>query len=123
MEYSERKRLLFFGLPWTFTKYTVKEETVVINSGLLKNYENDCYMYKIQDVELQTSLLERIFGLGTIVCFTGDTTHPKLVLEHIKHAKEIKDYILKVSEEARRKRRTLNTLNIGSEPEDEMDVE
>lgn len=123
MEYKERKRLLFFGLPWTFTKYTVQEETVVINSGLLKTYENDCYMYKIQDVELQTSLVERIFGLGTIVCFTGDTTHPKLTLEHIKNAKEIKDYIVKTSEEARRKRRTLNTLDIGSELEDEMDVE
>ena len=68
MEYVERKRLLFFGLPWTFTKYTVREEDVVINSGLLKTYENNCYMYKIQDVELQISLAERIFGLGTIVC-------------------------------------------------------
>lgn len=121
MEYRERKRLLFFGLPWTFTKYTIREDDVVINSGFLKTCENNCYMYKIQDVELQVSLIERIFGLGTVVCYTGDTTHPRLLLERIKNAKEIKDYILKESEEARRKRRTLNTLDIGSEGIDEMD--
>ena len=121
MEYRERKRLLFFGLPWTFTKYTIREDDVVINSGFLKTCENNCYMYKIQDVEIQVSLIERIFGLGTVVCYTGDTTHPRLLLERIKNAKEIKDYILKESEEARRKRRTLNTLDIGSEGIDEMD--
>mgnify|MGYP001088058075 FL=1 len=121
MEYVERKRLLFFGLPWTFTKYTVREDDVVINSGFLKTCENNCYMYKIQDVELQVSLMERIFGLGTVVCYTGDTTHLRLLLERIKNAKEIKDYILKESEEARRKRRTLNTLNIGSEGIDDID--
>lgn len=114
MEYVERKRLLFFGLPWTFTKYTIGEEYIVVNTGLFKTYENDCYMYKIQDVELQVSLLERILGLGTVVCHTGDTTHPTLQLIHIKRAKEIKDYILRNSEEERRKRRTLNTLDIGS---------
>ncbi len=117
MEYIERKRLLLFGLPWTFTKYTVMEDDVVINSGFFKTHENDCYMYKIQDVELQASLLERIFGLGTVVCYTGDTTHPKLELVHIRRAKEIKDYILRASEEARRKRRTLNTLDIGTDIE------
>lgn len=114
MAYQERKRWLFFGLPFTFTKYTVEDDVITINSGLLHTHENDCYMYKVQDVELETSLGERIFGLGTVVCYTGDTTHPKLLLEHIKNAKVIKDYILKESEEARRKRRTLNTLDIGS---------
>ena len=44
-EFVERKRLLFFGLPWTFTKYSVREDMITINSGLLRTTENDCYMY------------------------------------------------------------------------------
>lgn len=111
-EYVERKRWLFLGLPFTFTKYTINERVITIDAGLLNTTENDCYLYKIQDVELKTSLVERIFGLGTVACYTGDNTHPQLFLEHIKNAKEIKNYILHTSEEARRKRRTLNTLNI-----------
>lgn len=113
-EFVERKRWLFFGLPFTFTKYIIKENVLTIDSGLLKKIENDCYMYKVQDVELVTSFIERIFGLGTIVCYTGDTTHPKLFLTHIKNAKAIKDFILEASEQARMKRRTLNTLDIGA---------
>ena len=119
-EYVERKRWLFFGLPFTFTKYTINERVITINEGLLSTKENDCYLYKIQDVELRTSLAERIFGLGTVACFTGDNTHPQLFLEHIKHAKEVKNYILYASEVARRKRRTLNTLNIDA---DDIDVD
>ena len=121
MEFSERKRILFFGLPWTFTRYTVKEEVITIDSGLLSTKENDCYMYKVQAVELVASLLERIFGLGTVICYTGDTTHPTLKLEHIRNARAIKDYILEASENARRKRRTLNTLDIGTGEMNDID--
>lgn len=120
MEYKERKRVLFFGLPWTFTKYMVTEDLITIDEGILKKVENDCYMYKIQDVTLNNSLLERIFGLGTVVCHTGDTTHPRLELVHIKNAREIKDYILVASEQARLKRRTMNMLDIGAG--DEFDL-
>ena len=91
MEYKERKRVLFFGLPWTFTKYMVTEDLITIDEGILKKVENDCYMYKIQDVTLNNSLLERIFGLGTVVCHTGDTTHPKLELVHIKNLRKCGD--------------------------------
>lgn len=120
-EYVERKRLLFFGLPFTFTKYTINEQVITIDSGLLNTTENDCYLYKVQDVELKTSLMERIFGLGTVACYTGDNTHPQLFLEHIKNAKEIKNYILHTSEAARRKRRTMNTLNIDADDIEDMD--
>ncbi len=121
-EYVERKRWVFLGLPFTFTKYTVSDEVITINEGLLNTKENDCYLYKIQDVELQVSLAERIFGLGTVACYTGDNTHPQLFLTHIRNAREIKNYILKVAEEARRKRRTLNTLNINASDIDEDDL-
>ena len=120
MEFIERKRLLFFGLPWTFTKYTVREEMITVNTGLLSTRENDCYMYKVQDVELSATLWERIFKMGTVICYTGDTTNPKLCIEHVRNAKSIKDFILEASEEARRKRRTMNTLRIDADmdPED-----
>lgn len=121
-EYTERKRWLFLGLPFTFTKYLIREDMLTINSGFFKKIENDCYMYKVQDVEHTASLMERMFKTGTITCFTGDTTHPKLQLIHIKHSKEIKNYILEASEKARMKRRTLNTLDIGTGVSGDLDM-
>ena len=114
MEYFERKRWLFLGLPFTFTKYIVKEDLITIDKGLLKTTENDCYMYKVQDVQHSATLGEKLVKVGTVTCHTGDTTDPILVLQHIKHSKEIKDFILKASEEARLKRRTVNMLDIGT---------
>ncbi len=114
MEFVERKRWLFLGLPFTFTKYTIKEEMITVDTGLLKTVENDCYMYKVQDVQLTATLAEKLFRLGTVTCFTGDTTDPKLELVHIKNARAVKDFILEMSEAARIKRRTVNMLDIGS---------
>lgn len=122
MEFVEKKRILFFGLPWTFTGYTVAEEVINAKAGLLKTVEDDCYMYKVTDVKLETSLMERIFKLGTVVCYTGDTTDQVLKLIHIKNARAVKDFILEQSEKQRMKRRTLNTQSLNSMAEDVDDL-
>ena len=114
VEFVEKKRWLFLGLPFTFTKYVIKEDMITVDTGVFTKVENDCYMYKVQDVEHTASIWERMVGLGTIVCYTGYTTHPKLLIEHIRNSKAIKEFILKESEEARLKRRTVNMLDIGS---------
>ncbi len=123
IRYQERRRLLFFGLPWTFTKYTITSDMLTVDDGLFKVDENDCYLYKVQDVRLTMTLLERMFGLGTIICYTGDVTDKELRLVHIKHAKEIKNYLLKASEEARLRRRTLHTQDIGVSADDLDDLD
>lgn len=122
MVYVERKRTKFLGLPLSYTKYIISEEKLTITSGFLSITEDDTFMYKIQDVRLTRSLMERIFKLGTITCYTGDTTHPKLELEHIKRSRIIKDFVMDSSEEARRKRRALRARQIEAENpvEDEL---
>ncbi len=114
MEFTERKRWMFLGLPFTFTVYRVKEDLITVEEGFFNRRENDCYMYKVQDVELIRSFGERIFGLGTVKCYTGDTTDRELYISHVKRSKEIKDFILEASEQARRRRRTMNMLDIGA---------
>lgn len=114
-KFIEKKRSLFFGLPLSFTTYRIDEELLYRKEGLFNLKEDDCYLYKIQDVTLTRSLFERMFGLSTIICHTGDTTDPILTLSHIRNGEEIKKYLVKTSDDERLKRRTINTLNISAE--------
>lgn len=123
VKFVEKKRTALFALPIYFTTYTITEEMLNVREGFFKITENDCYIYKIQDVTLTMTLIERIFKLSTITCHTGDTTSPTLILKHIKNGKAIKEFILQASDEARMKRRTINTVNIGAEDVDDIMAE
>ena len=114
LTYTERKRWTLFGLPFTFTVYELYENDILIRSGLLDVRENDCYMYRVSDVELSRTLIQRMFGLGNVTCFTSDATTKTIVLKNIRHSKEIKDFIYRSAEESKMRRRTVNMQNIGA---------
>ena len=99
---TEKKRSLFLGAPFTFTKYDISPEKIAIQSGLLSRSEKEVFLYKIVDVRLERGLAERLFGLGTVVCYEGK--EKRVSLEHVKNAKEIKAFIIRQAEEERQRR-------------------
>ena len=100
MTYAEKKRIM--GLPFSFTKYGVSEEKIAIQKGFLFRAETEVFLYKIVDVRLERDLMERLLGLGTVVCYEGRERGG--CLEHIRNAREIKAFITRMAEEERMKR-------------------
>lgn len=103
--WSDRKRWLLFGLPWTFTKYTCTPEKFVVQSGILKQREDEIRLYRIMDLTLERTFLQRIFGLGTITCDTVDKSSPQLIIRNVKDSRRVKDLISNAVEEERIKKR------------------
>ena len=88
LAYKERKRWTLFGLPFTFTEFYIYDNDIQIRAGLLDSNEDDCYMYRITDVKLKQSLFQKMFGLGTVECYTSDVTVQSAVriIEHLIRA-------------------------------------
>lgn len=119
MLWSDRKRWLLFGLPWTFTKYTCTSEKFIIESGVFSTREEETRLYRILDLTLERSLLQRIFGLGTIYCDTVDKSTPRLVIKNIKKSRKVKELLSEAVEEERMKKRVSSRELMASEEEDE----
>lgn len=117
--WSDRKRWLLFGLPWTFTKYTCTSEKFIIESGVFSTREEETRLYRILDLTLERSLLQRIFGLGTIYCDTVDKSTPRLVIKNIKKSRKVKELLSEAVEEERMKKRVSSRELMASEEEDE----
>ncbi len=102
--WQDRKRIIF-GLPWTFTKYMLTEEKLLIESGFLNKHEEEVRLYRIMDVTLQRPLGQRIFGLGTIHCCTADKSTPEFDIKRIKHARDVKEQLSDMIEKERNEKR------------------
>ena len=98
--WQDRKRTLF-GLPWSFTKYSLTEEKLLVETGFLNKKEEEIRLYRIMDVTLKRSFGERIFGLGTIHCCSADRSTPEFDILRIKRSGEIKNMLSDMIEQQR----------------------
>ena len=105
--WQDRKRTLF-GLPWSFTKYSLTEEKLLIETGFLNKKEEEVRLYRIMDVTLKRSLGERIFGLGTIHCCSADRSTPEFDILRIKKSGKVKNMLSDMIEQQRTLKRVTN---------------
>lgn len=106
--WRERKRLLFFGLPWTFTVYRLTKDRLLIKRGFFTTREDEVRLYRIMDISLRRTLIQKMFGLGTIQCHTSDKTMGDFEIINIKKSYEVKNMLSDLIEKERMEKRVSN---------------
>ena len=118
--WKDRKRPIF-GLPLSFTRYRLTEEKLLVTTGILSTKEEEVQLYRIMDITLKRSIWQRIFGVGTIHCCSGDKTTPEFDIKDIKRPNEIKELLSKNVEIQREKKRvTGREFLVDSEEENDI---
>ena len=118
--WKDRKRTLF-GLPLSFTKYSLEEDRLYIETGFFNSVENEVRLYRIMDLQLSRTLGQKMFGLGTIKVKSADKTLGDFEIKNIKNSKEVKEQLSKLVEEMRDKKRVVNRELMMEDDEELMD--
>ena len=100
--WQDRKRT-FLGLPLSFTKYMLTEDRLFVEKGFLNSTYDEENLYRVRDVRVTRNLLQKIFRLGTVTVFSTDASNGETVLKSIKNPIEVKEEIVRLVEEARKK--------------------
>ena len=100
-EYVWKDRKRFLGLPLSFTRYAVKDQRLYYTTGLFNTTEEEMLLYRVMDIKLNRTFVDKLVGVGTITLYTADKTHPKLELVRIKNPKKVRDLLSKLVENER----------------------
>lgn len=120
--WQDRKRTLF-GLPLSFTKYELDEERLFIKTGVFTQKEDEVRLYRIMDLSLTRTLGQRIFGVGTIHCSSGDKTLGDFDIVSVKKPSDVKETLSKLVEAQRDKKRVTNREYMtGQDNDDDMET-
>ena len=106
--WKDRKRTKFFGLPRTFTVYRLTEDRLLIKRGFFTTHEDEVRLYRILDISLKRTLLQKIFGLGSIICHSSDKTMGDFEIVNIKHSYDVKNLLSDLVEKERMSKRVTN---------------
>ena len=101
--WQDRKRHL--GMPISFTVYSLSEDRLFRETGLLSRTYEEVLLYRIRDISLKRSLWQMIFGVGTIIVHSSDKSSGTLEIENVKSPKQVKELIHQLVEESKTRRR------------------
>lgn len=101
--WKDRKRTIF-GLPFSFTKYRLTGDRLLIERGFFNLSEAEVRLYRILDISLHRTIWQRLFGLGTIICVSTDQSLRNFKLVNIRSPKAVKERLSDLVEVERSRR-------------------
>ena len=113
--WKDRKRT-FLGLPLSFTRYRLNDESLTLETGFFNSTEDEVRLYRITDVTLKRSFGQKLLGLGTIHCDSSDVTMQNFDIKNIKRPKKVKELLSRLVNESRLRNRVYTSERINGEP-------
>ena len=117
--WSDRKRYL--GLPLSFTKYSMSEDRLFVETGFLNLTQNEVRLYRILDLQLKRSLGQRIFGVGSILVSSSDKSLGTFEIKNVKNSANVKEMLSVQVEQQREAKRVISRENMNDDV-DENDI-
>jgi uncharacterized membrane protein YdbT with pleckstrin-like domain len=114
--WSDRKRYL--GLPLSFTKYSMSEDRLFVETGFLNLTQNEVRLYRILDLQLKRSLGQRIFGVGSIIVSSSDKSLGTFEIRNVKHSANVKEMLSVQVEQQREAKRVYTRENMVDDVDD-----
>ena len=78
------KKNTFFGKPWSFTRYFLFQDRFIIKRGFFTRRQEELRLYRVKDVVLRQTFLQRIFHLGTLTIISTDASTARFQLINIR---------------------------------------
>lgn len=100
--WEDRKHFMWF--PWSFTKYYIENERLMIEAGLLKTTLDETLLYRIVDVTMVQTLTGKIFGTGDLIVKTKVDSNPEIVLKNISEPKKVRSLLSELVEDSRQRK-------------------
>ncbi len=119
-KWMDRKRIIF-GLPWSFTRYRLTDDKLIISTGLFSTKEEEIRLYRIMDVTLNRTFGDKLWGLGTIHLCSSDKTTPEIDIKRIRQSPEVKEMLSDMIEVARKKNRVTSREFMAADDFDDCD--
>ena len=83
-------------------KYRITNQRLFVTTGLIARKTEEIELFRIKDVKVDQSILERMLGYGTITVYSSDETAPQLVMVGIGRPVDIKETLRTLYRAARK---------------------
>lgn len=100
--WQDRKHHLWF--PWSFTKYYIEEDRLMVQTGLLNTTLEETLLYRIVDITMKQGLGGKIFGTGNLIIKAKVDATPQIVLQNISNPATVRTMLSRLVEESRQHR-------------------
>ncbi len=93
--FDSEEKILWKGRPFLSisTEYVITNERLRIFTGLLGKNRVDVELIRVQDIDQQQNLRERLLNIGDISIRSHDSSHPMVIFNDIRNPQDVHEIL------------------------------